>query len=296
MSGFGPTSACGRGCLPRPGVTPRVGWAVRAGRLLALVAVLGLGVGVAALQPIVRGRGVRGWFRLLLRAAGVRLQIRGGSRLSTSGPPAAAGTLVTANHVSWLDIPAVLAVERLRVVAKSDVRRWPVIGLLAAAGGTLFIDRRSLRRLPRTVTDIAASLRDGRSVLVFPEGSTWCGRTHGRFYPAAFQAAADAGAPVRPVQVRYLLGDGQLSTAAAFVGEDTLLDSVLRVIAVRGLTVEVRLGAISTGPTAPMPSLGRAAVRRAWAVQTRATFDVSVQGDTVFGGSAMRDQGELVAS
>ena len=114
-----------------------------------------------------------------------------------------------------------LAVEPVRVVAKTDVRRWPVIGLLAARGGTLFIDRDRLRRLPATVAEIAGTLRDGQSVLVFPEGSTWCGRTQGRFYPATFQAAIDAGAPVRPVALRYRLADGTATTAAAFVGDDT---------------------------------------------------------------------------
>ena len=117
--------------------------------------------------------------------------------------------------------------SRSGCVAKSDVRAWPVIGLLAARGGTLFIDRDRLRRLPAPWPRSPTRLRDGQSVLVFPEGSTWCGRTQGRFYPASFQAAIDAGAPVRPVALRYRLADGSPTTAAAFVGDDTLIASVL---------------------------------------------------------------------
>jgi len=241
-SGYSPTSACGRGCLPRTGATPLVAWPVRVLRLMALVVVLLGGVGVALATPVLsraaRARAKRGWFRAILRASGVRMRVVGGG-LPAGG---STGTLVTANHVSWLDIPAVLAVEPARVVAKSDVRGWPVIGLLAARGGTLFIDRNRLRRLPSTVVEIAGVLRDGQNVLVFPEGSTWCGRTQCRFYPAAFQAAIDAGAPVRPVALRYRLADGSLTTAPAFVGDDTLIVSVMRVVATRGLVVELVAG------------------------------------------------------
>jgi 1-acyl-sn-glycerol-3-phosphate acyltransferase len=191
-------SGCGHGCLPKPGTVPSVGWLVRGLRLAALLGVLGAGLGAAAAVPVLTRAGrramKRAWFRLLLHASGVRLIVRGEHRLSPGR-----GTLVVANHVSWLDIPAILAVEGLHVVAKADVRRWPVVGLLAARGGTLFIDRYRLRALPVAVADIATALRSGHSVLAFPESTTWCGRTQGRFYPATFQAAINAGAPVRPV-------------------------------------------------------------------------------------------------
>jgi hypothetical protein len=119
-----------------------------------------------------------------------------------------------------------------------------VIGIMAARGGTLFIDRNQLRRLPATVAEIAAVLRGGETVLVFPEGSTWCGRIGGRFYPATMQSAIDAGVPVRPVAVRYRLADGSPTTVAAWVGDDTLLASVWRIAGTRGLTIEVDPGAL----------------------------------------------------
>jgi 1-acyl-sn-glycerol-3-phosphate acyltransferase len=225
---------------------PRVGYAVRILRLLSLVAVLLAGIGVALtiplLAPAARAAAVRAWFRGVVRASGVQIVVTGHSGLANAVP-----TLVAANHVSWLDIPAVLAVAPMRVLAKSDVRSWPVIGLLASRGGTIFIDRRRLRRLPTTVSDIATALRGGDSVLVFPEGSTWCGRTQGRIYPATLQSAIDAGVDVRPVSLRYRLTDGVPTTVAAFVGTDTLLASIWRVVSTHGLMVEV--GAAQAVPT-----------------------------------------------
>lgn len=266
MTAYSPVSACGYGCLPKPGSVPLVGWPRRVARLLALTLVLLAGAGVAAAQPFLtpagRSRITRAWFRRILAAAGVRLVSTGDTRL-TAGP----GTLVVSNHVSWLDIPAVLAVEGMRVLAKSDVRGWPLIGAMAARGGTVFIDRRSLRRLPSTVAEVAENLRAGQSVLVFPEGSTWCGRTHGRFYPALFQAAIDADAPVRPVSLRYRFADGTPTTIASFLGEDTLFASVLRVVSARDLVVELDA----------RPATGSAgAARRALATDAASTIRAGI--------------------
>ena len=259
MTTYAPASACGPGCLPRAGTVPRVGWPVRVARLLAMVLVLLAGIGVTLCQPLLslsgRARVTRAWFRCLLAATGVRLVTTGGPPLSANRATGDRGTLVVANHVSWLDIPAVLAVEGMLVLAKSDVRGWPVLGPMAARGGTLFIDRHCLRRLPATVADIAAALRAGHSVLAFPEGSTWCGRTQGRFYPATFQAAIDANAGVRPVSLRYRLTDGTPTTVAAFVGADTLVASVLRVVATRGLVVELDAGPIADAHRAARRSM-----------------------------------------
>ncbi len=233
-----PASACGTGCLPGPHTVPQVGWVVAVARVLALVAVVVGGIGVAVSLPLLRSgaraAALRGWFRAVLASVG--------ARLVTSGQFAAGGpALVTSNHLSWLDIPAILAVRPMRVLAKAELRRWPVLGYLATRGGTLFIDRARLRSLPVTVAQIAGVLRRGDSVLVFPEGSTWCGRTRGRYRPATMQAAIDAGVPVRPVTLRYLL-DGDPTTVAAWVGLDTLLASVWRVASTRGLTVLVEAG------------------------------------------------------
>ncbi|NKY14399.1 lysophospholipid acyltransferase family protein [Streptomyces somaliensis] len=144
----------------------------------------------ALLTPAGRRLLTRLWCRAVLRAFGVRVRV-------TGHPPTSGPLLVVANHVSWLDVPLVAAVLPGRMVAKREVRHWPLLGPLAAFGGTLFLDRDRLRALPGAVRSLARSLTAGHRVVVFPEGSTWCGRAHGRFRPAAFQAALDAGAPVR---------------------------------------------------------------------------------------------------
>ncbi|MFI8912865.1 lysophospholipid acyltransferase family protein [Streptomyces sp. NPDC053513] len=235
-----PTAPCTPGhCAAHPETGPG-GPDGRAGALLA-VARLTAGTGavllgvllapVAGLLPAaVRLALVRGWVRAVVRAFGVRARYEGTAGAVT-GP-----LLVVANHVSWLDIPLLAAVLPGRMVAKTEVRRWPVLGPLAALGGTLFIERDRLRALPGTVRAMAAVLAGGGRVVVFPEGSTWCGRAGGRFRPAAFQAALDSGCAVLPVRIDY-----RPTGAAAYVGDDPLGASLWRVVTARRIVADVRI-------------------------------------------------------
>ncbi|MEV0153154.1 lysophospholipid acyltransferase family protein [Micromonospora sp. NPDC050686] len=257
-----PSSGCGPDCLPAPGKAARVPVARRAGRLLAVLGMLLAGAVLAALLPVLPGRersaAVRAWACGTLRAFGVRL-VRAG-RLPRR--PA----LLVANHVSWLDILALLAVRPARMVAKREVRGWPLVGALASAAGTVWVDRARPRSLPETVDRVAAALRAGRPVAVFPEGTTWCGgragcRPRGGFRPAMFQAAIDAGAPVVPVRIGYRHPvAGAPSALAAFVGDETLWRSVRRVLAAADLTVSVSVaGALHPVAGADRRVLARAA-------------------------------------
>ncbi|MCK7623526.1 1-acyl-sn-glycerol-3-phosphate acyltransferase [Streptomyces sp. RS10V-4] len=166
----------------------------------------------------------------------------------------APGTLIVANHISWLDIVALLAVEPTTLLAKREVGGWPVVGGLARRAGTHFIDRTSPRQLPHTVRELAGLLAAGRSVAVFPQATTWCTAARGAFRRATFQAALDAGAPVRPVTVDYTQL-GRPTTVAAFCGADTFAASLRRVATARGLTVRV-----TVHPA--LPTAGRGPDRR----------------------------------
>ncbi|MEU5089246.1 lysophospholipid acyltransferase family protein [Streptomyces sp. NPDC021356] len=225
----------GAPCTPRACVDPTAPVAAVPRAVLRLMAVAVLVLGGIALSPL-GGRIPAGWVgrwcRAIARAAGVRVRISG-----TAAPTG--GLLLVANHISWLDVPLLAAVRPARMLAKSEVRRWPLVGPLAARGGALFIERDRLRALPGTVALLAETLRAGAAVAAFPEGSTWCGRGRGRFHRAVFQAALDAGVPVQPVTIGYRRAGGATSTAPAFVGEDTLAASLWRVVRARGLVAEV---------------------------------------------------------
>ncbi|MEV0886035.1 lysophospholipid acyltransferase family protein [Streptomyces microflavus] len=224
-------------------------------------------LGVACALPVrllpapARGWLVRRWARCVPRAFGVRVTVR-----VHPYDPGSGGELVVANHISWLDISLVASVLPGRMLAKSEVGRWPLLGRLAGLGGTLFIDRDRLRALPGAVDTVAAALRAGSRVVAFPEGSTWCGRgSGGVFRPAVFQAAIDAEVSVRPVRITY-----GTAGAVAFVGDDPLAASLWRVVRAAGLTAEVDvLAPIPAGARAFVPASGGSG-RRALARAARA--------------------------
>ncbi|MGA4843329.1 lysophospholipid acyltransferase family protein [Streptomyces sp. G45] len=232
MNPWAVDAGCPRSCAVAP--ADRVSPAEAARRYAGLARVLGhslrLGEGLADSDtPRVQARRV-------LRALGVGLEA---GPVPLSVPGADVGTLVVANHISWLDVVALLAVEPVSFVAKREVARWPVVGTFARRMGTQFIDREGGRRaLPLMVGELAKSLAAGRTVLVFPQATTWCSVSGGRFRRAAFQAAVDAGAAVRPVTVGYRQG-GEVSTAAAFLGDEGFGGALRRVVAARGLSVRV---------------------------------------------------------
>ena len=85
-------------------------------------------------------------------------------------------TVYVSNHISHFDIPVLGSVLKGSFVAKEDMARWPVAGLMARLQQTVFISRDP--RAGRAVTEsIAAQLRCGRSLILFPEGTTSDGST-----------------------------------------------------------------------------------------------------------------------
>ncbi len=250
-----PQSACGPDCFqseePLAAGRPR--------QVARLAGVLGVVLGAVALVPVLpllparaRDRVVRACARGVLRTLGIRYAIRG--RLPERH------AMVVANHVSWLDIVVILATGRSRLVAKSEVRRWPVVGRIAAYTGAIFLDRARPTRLRDAVAEARAALAAGDVVVVFPEGTTSCGEGAGPFRPAFFQAAIDTGAPVVPMTLRFQAAGGQPTAQPAFIGADTLLDSLGRVLAMRGLSVRLTVGsAIHLGPAASRRTVARIA-------------------------------------
>jgi 1-acyl-sn-glycerol-3-phosphate acyltransferase len=177
----------------------------------------------------------RSYCTMMLRALGVRITVSGGPIRNLRG------VLVVSGHVSWVDIFAIGAVMPGSFVAKAEMISWPGLGVAARLMKVIPIERASLRRLPEVVEMIAARLHAGQTVVAFPEGTTWCGLAYGRFRPAMFQAAVDAGRPVQPLRLRYQHRDGTPSTVAAYVGDDTLIASIRRLLTAHRTIVAVQV-------------------------------------------------------
>lgn len=78
---------------------------------------------------------------------------------------------VVANHTSWLDIFALNARKRVYFVSKAEVAKWPGIGWLARATGTVFIERDRNKAREQTLL-FEQRLKAGHKLLFFPEGTS----------------------------------------------------------------------------------------------------------------------------
>jgi 1-acyl-sn-glycerol-3-phosphate acyltransferase len=210
-----------------------------------------------------RAQHIAQWAHDFLRILGVQVRTTGNA--VTTGP-----LLVVANHISWLDILVMLAVQPVRFVSKADVKHWPLIGWLATQVGTLYIERASRRDALRVVHHIAEALREAPAgtpvhtasiIAVFPEGTTSDGTTVLPFHANLVQAAISAHAPVQTVALRYLdAATGTLSFVPAYVDDDTLISSVWRLLASPAVQATVHFSEVQQAQ-------GRD--RRAWALDLR---------------------------
>lgn len=200
---------------------------LRALRLLRHTAkgVLIVGILFPYLKPRERDGVISQWSLDCLRILNVHVRIKG-----DLPPQTATAILFVANHVSWLDILALNAVKRVRFVAKSEIRNWPVIGWLAARTGTVFLARRRPRQLIRLNHLLGTALKRGQCVALFPEGTTSDGRAVLGFHSGLLESAVTSQSLVWPVALRYHTSDGQPAESAAFIGEQSLIASMCKVM------------------------------------------------------------------
>lgn len=180
-----------------------------------------------------RHRAHNTWKRLLLKIFGIRLTIRG------ELPDGAC--LVVANHISWLDIVLLNALWPMWLVAKAEIRNWPMVGTLARLTGTIFIERGSIESRRRVARRMTALMRRGDRVGIFPEGGIRAERGVKHFHPPLFGAAIRADVPVVPVAIRYHRA-GDLHDAIIFAPGETFLTNLFRVMMLAPFDSELIIG------------------------------------------------------
>jgi 1-acyl-sn-glycerol-3-phosphate acyltransferase len=192
----------------------------RAARTAGFVAVTGAMLPAYAARDVfasdadrdrVRDRWLRRWSAALLDLFAIRVDASG----DAAGH--GRGRLVVANHRSAIDIAILLRAFGGHMVSRADIGGWPVIGVAARKVGTVFVDRQSAFSGANAIRAIRTLLKEGRTVCIFPEGTTFADDDLRPFHVGAFVAALRTRAAVLPVGLAYEAGSG-----AAFFGESFL--------------------------------------------------------------------------
>lgn len=168
------------------------------------------------------------WCKAMLRVLNVHLDVKG---IVAKSP-----RLLVSNHVSWLDIIVLCSQRAVTFVAKNEVMAWPIIGFMARQTGTLFMRRGFSQQSNQIIQAMAWRLRQGRTIALFPEGTTTNGETVGHFHPRMYQAAILARTPVQAVAIQY---HGDARQAVPFIGEDEFLPHLIGLLKHRRIDASV---------------------------------------------------------
>ncbi|RVU84622.1 1-acyl-sn-glycerol-3-phosphate acyltransferase [Leucothrix sargassi] len=211
-------------------------------KILQLVVHLFSGVMILLYQTGLKGRQVndpqvvavvKQWFRRGCAILGITIK--------THGQPTTEPALFISNHISWLDILLVASVANPRFLSKSEVRKWPVIGWLAAKVNTLFIVRGNRSAAEAASTGIVDGLNAQDQILIFPEGTTTDGSDIAWLYPRLLGAAIAADAPVQPIVLHYTDDNTEAtqSELVPYIDKQTLIGNLWRMLDCKNLTANV---------------------------------------------------------
>lgn len=151
----------------------------------------------------------------------------------------ASGALLVANHISWIDVFALMSRTHIMFVAKSEIKDWPLLGYLAKQANVLFIDRGKRQEAKRMTQTLLRHLNAGEKLCYFPEGTTTDGTRLLPFKGSLLQAAINAEALVQPVAIYYPLDNRAANTLMAYADETTMLESMVNILRQRAPTVEL---------------------------------------------------------
>jgi lyso-ornithine lipid O-acyltransferase len=188
---------------------------------------------------------IHGWCRRIVRCLGIEYGVEG------ELPGRAAGfEAVVCNHLSYIDILLMSAVRPFVMVAKTEVRGWPLLGWLTAQAGTVYVERGGRpETYPAVNAAMAAAYRSGLPLLFFPEGTTTDGREVLPFRRGLFHSVLRDGVRVRTAALRYGIDDcaGSVANDVCWWGDAALAPHLFRFLGLRGVRAAVRFGEVVEG-------------------------------------------------
>lgn len=167
----------------------------------------------------------------ILRVLGGKLEFRGA--IPTDG-------LIVSNHLGYLDVFVLGSLIPAIFVAKSDVRGWPLVGLLCRLSGTIFVERDRRHSASATLQAMNEALASRRPVVIFPEGTSSDGATVLPFKTSLLEAATSH--PTSPTAIDYDLIGGSVADELCYWRDMKFAAHFWHILGLPGFTARVHFG------------------------------------------------------
>ncbi|MEX2364007.1 MAG: 1-acyl-sn-glycerol-3-phosphate acyltransferase, partial [Balneolaceae bacterium] len=183
-----------------------------------------------------RGYLLRNWGKSCCLILGCEVQVKG----KAPEPP----FFLVSNHLSYFDVFVLFSQLRGIFVAKSDVKSWPLVGMLTRTCGILFIDRERKMDIPRVNQLISQNVNKNQGVIVFPESQTSPGVEILPFRSSLLEYPASVSLPVTYAAITYSSPEGEIDACKEICWWENLsfLTHFMRLLMKKEFTASITFG------------------------------------------------------
>ncbi len=195
---------------------------------------------------------IRTFNRVLVRIINIKIKVKG---VMPAPMVNKRGLFLVSNHLSYTDGFILGSLFPLIYIGKSELKSWPLIGLMSDFSGTLFVDRKSKNHIHDYISVLSETLLGGVNVLFFPEGTSSDGTALLPFKAPFFDAPLISDAPIIAVSLSYKSVDGEKIDSANkdlvyWYADMTFFGHFFKLLSCFGFEVEVNIHpAVSIKPS-----------------------------------------------
>jgi 1-acyl-sn-glycerol-3-phosphate acyltransferase len=220
-------------------VTGRLLWL--AGEILLALLDFVINVMFAPKTPLPRARSL--WLQQTCRRVLRIMKVK----IKTQGPIPLKGLLVS-NHLGYLDILVLSAVAPAVFIARSDVKRWPILGWFAILAGTLFVRRARRSDIAQLNREVALALDAGALVVLFPEDAGSDSRHVLRFRSSVLEPVARLDHPLSAASIHYSRPDREPVGDTDHSGDERVMPFLLKLLSTSRIGATVSFIRLEPGP------------------------------------------------
>lgn len=172
------------------------------------------------------------WARTLVKLAGGKINVTGEENL-----PVDEAVVFVSNHQGNFDIPILMGYinKPKAFIAKIETKKLPLVSTWMKHMKCVFMDRKDIRQSVQAINEGADLLKQGYSMVIFPEGTRSKGEAMGEFKQGSFKLATKAGVPIVPVAIK---GSYRMMEEKGFIRHAYVEVIISKPVRTEGLTRE----------------------------------------------------------